>query len=233
MGLPAATRPMPARSQPSSPLNVRRGEIWRAAAEMINARGYDATSVNDIARALGMTKAGLYHYISGKEALLYEIMSHGMDQTELAVVTPARAITDPEERLREIVTRHACLVMRSRGSMTQLVHEVRRLPQNARKKIDRRMRVYFDLIRDTLGELKANGRLREVDLTVAAFSVLGMIMWLPRWYQTGGSLTPDTIAANLADIALGGLLQAPKRKARPSRGSELRRLRLLKATGAR
>ena len=224
---------MPARHQPTSPLNVRRGEIWRTAAEMIHAKGYDATSVSDIARALGMTKAGLYHYISGKEALLYEIMSFGMDQTEAAVVTPARAIVDPEERLREIVVRHACLVMRARGSMTQLVHEVRRLPQSARKKIERRMRVYFDLIRDTLTELRVAGRLREVDLTVATFSILAMIMWLPRWYRPGRSLTADAVAADLADIALGGLLRASRRKTRQTRGTELRRLRLLKATGPR
>jgi AcrR family transcriptional regulator len=224
---------MPSRPQPTSPLSVRRGEIWRTAAEMINAQGYDATSVNDIARALGMTKAGLYHYISGKEALLYEIMSFGMDQTEIAVVTPARAIADPAVRLREIVMRHACLVMRTRGSMTQLVHEVRRLPQHARKKIDRRMRVYFDLIRDTLAELKTAGRLRDVDVTVATFSLLGMIMWLPRWYRRGGSLSADAVAADLADIALGGLLRPPRHRTRHNRGPQPRRLRLLKADNPR
>lgn len=200
---------------------------------MIHAKGYDATSVSDIAGALGMTKAGLYHYISGKEALLYEIMSFGMDQTELAVVTPARAITDPEARIRVIVMSHACLVMRSQGSMTRLVHEVRRLPQNARKKIERRMRVYFDLIRDTLAELKAAGRLREVDLTVATFSLLAMVMWLPRWYRPGGHLSPDAVAADLTDIALGGLLRSSRRKTRPNRGAQPRRLRLLKTASPR
>src|SRR5713226_2567579 len=85
----------------------RRAEICRTAAQIFRDRGYDATSVSDIARALGMTKAGLYHYVDSKEALLFEIMTYGLDRVRDEVVLPARAIRDPEERLRQIVIRHA------------------------------------------------------------------------------------------------------------------------------
>ena len=59
----------------SAPNNERLAEIYRAAAQIILRKGYDATSVNDIANALGMTKAGLYHYINGKKELLFDIMN--------------------------------------------------------------------------------------------------------------------------------------------------------------
>jgi hypothetical protein len=81
------------------------------------------------------------------------------------------------------------------------------------------MRVYVDLIRETLKELAADGRLREIDVTVAAFSIVGMILWLPRWFNPAGRLTPEEAADAIASLALGGLLHA-RPVARPrKRGS--------------
>ena len=57
-----------------APSNERLAEIYRTAAQIILRKGYDATSINDIANAVGMTKAGLYHYINGKKELLFDIM---------------------------------------------------------------------------------------------------------------------------------------------------------------
>jgi hypothetical protein len=74
------------------------------------------------------------------------------------------------------------------------------------------MRVYFDLIRDTLRELKASGRLRTIDPTVATFSLLGMILWLPRWFRQGGRLDQEAVANAIAEFALGGLLVPARRE---------------------
>jgi len=198
---------MAARTQLASRLNDRRAQICRTAAQIIRERGYDATSVKDIARALGMTKAGLYHYISGKEALLFEIMSFGMDQIDAEVIAATRGLRDPVERLRQIMIRHARISTRAHGAVAQLADEIRALPQPARKKIKLRMRAYFEFVRKTLAELKAAGRLREVDLTVATFTVLGMILWQPRWFQQGGRLTAEQVAKSVADLALAALLR--------------------------
>ena len=103
---------MAIRRQPVPRLDNRRAEICRTAAQIIREQGYDATSVNDIAHALGITKAGLYHYISSKEALLFEIMSFGMDQIEAEVVAPLAGVRDPEERLRQILIRHDLALVR-------------------------------------------------------------------------------------------------------------------------
>lgn len=198
---------MPARRQPAAGPSDRRAEICRTAAQMIRERGFGATSVNDIARALGITKAGLYHYIRSKEALLGEVLSFGMDQVDAEVVAPAMAIPDPEERLRQLVVRHARIVTRAHGAVTQLVDEVPHLPPAARRRVTKRMRKYFDLLRDTLGELKAAGRLGDIDPTVAAFSILGMIHWLPRWFRQGRRLTAARVADEIAKMALNGLVR--------------------------
>ena len=147
----------------ASPILSRRAEICRTAAQIFRERGYDATSVSDIARALGITKAGLYHYFESKEALLFEITAYGLDRVRDDVIVPVRGIRDPEERLRQLVIRHANIATHGRGAVAQLVDEVRALPPGSRKQLEERMRAYFDLVRDTLRELRAAGRLRDVD----------------------------------------------------------------------
>jgi AcrR family transcriptional regulator len=188
--------------------------MCRTAAQIFRDRGFDATSVSDIARALGLTKAGLYHHFESKEALLFEIMMFGMDKVRDEVVLPVRTIRDPEERLRQLIVRHARITTRGQGAVAHLGDEIRALPPSARKQIEQRMHVYLDLVRGTLDELKAAGRLRPVDRTVAAFSVIGMILWLPRWFRADGRLTQEQVADGIANLALGGLLAPRQRQKR-------------------
>ena len=199
-------------------LNTRRIDICLTAARIFIERGYDATSVNDVASALGMTKAGLYHYISSKESLLYEIVNYSMDALDAEVVAPVRGIRDPEERLRQILLRHASLATCHDGHVTQLTDELQALPPALRKKIERRKREYFDLVRNTLLELKGAGRLRDVDPTVATFSTLGMIIWLPQWFKPRARLSGEEVAAEVTRLALGGLLKPKKRAKRRAFG---------------
>jgi AcrR family transcriptional regulator len=202
---------------------ARRADFYRTAAQLFRERGFDATSVSDVARALGLTKAGLYHHFESKEALLFEIMSFGLDKVRDEVVVPVQAIRDPEERLRQLIVRHARITTRGRGAVAHLGDEIRALAPAARKEIERRMRVYFDLVRNTLHDLKSAGRLRNVDLTVATFSLAGMILWLPRWFRQGGRLTQEQVAVEIANMALGGLLASEARVVRLHRKTRRRR----------
>jgi AcrR family transcriptional regulator len=190
---------------------------------MFRDRGYDATSVSDIARALGMTKAGLYHHFESKEALLFEIMNYGLDRVRDDVVIPVRAIRDPEERLRQLVLRHARIATRGRGAIAHLGDEIRALPPASRKQLEERMRAYVDLVRDTVRELRAAGRLRDVDPTVATFSLIGMILWLPRWFRQDGGLTQAQVAEEVTKLALGALLRPGGRVVRRPRRFKPRR----------
>ena len=192
----------------------RGAEVYRTAAQIILRKGYDATSVSDIAKALGITKAGLYHYISGKKQLLFDIMRFGLAELEREVVRPALAITDPEARLRFLIINHASIVTRGLGAVTILVDEARALTPLQNRKVRQSKRAYFDLLRGTLDELKKAGKLRAVDTTVATFSILGMINWMSRWCQTEGRLTVTEIAEGLADMALHGLLRPAARSAK-------------------
>jgi AcrR family transcriptional regulator len=198
----------------AAPNNERLAEIYRTAAQIILRKGYDATSVNDIANALGMTKAGLYHYINGKKELLFDIMNFGLDELDEEVVTPACAIADTGARLRFIIESHARLVTRGQGAITILVDEITALTPAQNRKITRRKREYFDSLRNVLNQLKKEGRLQDVNTTAATFSLLGMIHWLSRWFRQDGTMTEEQVAADIVKIALQGLLRPESRTAR-------------------
>ena len=185
----------------------RAPEVYRTAAQIILEKGYDATSVSDIARALSITKAGLYHYIHGKTQLLFDIMQYGLDELEREVAEPAKKIADAESRLRFMIAMHARIVTRGEGAVTILVDEARALTAVQNRKITQRKRAYLDFLRVTLEQMKAERKLRDVNLTVAAFSLLGMINWLSRWYQSNGSLDEEQIAEAIVDVALNGLIR--------------------------
>lgn len=181
-------------------------EICRTAAQFFYEKGFDATSVSDIADAMNLTKAGLYYYIKGKQELLFEIMNRGMDALEQEVIAPAEMEVDAQARLEAIIHNHARQIAAGNHAVTVISDEVTALSEPQRKKITARRRAYFDFLRATLDELKTEGKLHDVDTTVAAFSIVGMILWVSRWYQPGGSLTPEDVSREISKIAFNALL---------------------------
>jgi len=192
---------------PASGRGKRANDVYRIAAEIMCRKGYEATSMNDIAEAAGLTKAGIYHYIRGKEDLLFEIMTYAMDNLEQRVIAPAREIPDAEERLRKIVEGHTRSLIEGVGAITIVLEEMPALTAPHRRTIKARKRAYFDFIRETLGQLHSQGKLRDVDLTTAAFSLLGMMLWISRWYRRDGKLSAEQVMKDYLEIAIHGLLK--------------------------
>jgi len=196
----------------------RLNQIYYVAAKIFCDKGYDATSMSDIADAVGITKAGIYHYVKSKQDLLFAIMNFAMDRLEVRVLAPAQAIADAEQRLRAILHNHALLIIEGSAPegyspLTVLNDEMAGLTPAHRRKVQQRKRVYMDLMRDTLRQLKDEGKLKDVDATVAAFSLFGMLLWLSRWYRPDGRLTGEEVANEIEKIALGGLLRPQARLA--------------------
>ncbi len=186
--------------------DTRSGFIYRTAAQMIYEKGFDATSMNEIAVALNLTKPGLYYHVGGKKELLHSIMDFAMDLLDTTVVKPASTIADPEQRLRAIISEHARLLTHEAGALAILIDEDAGLSAQHRADIVTRKRDYFEFLRRTLEELAAAGRLRPIDTTVAAFSLLGMVMWISRWYDFRGRLDGEQVIGDVTEIALGGML---------------------------
>ena len=188
---------------------ARADHIYRVAAEIMCRKGYEATSMNDIADAVGLTKAGMYHYIQGKEHLLFQIMSFAMDMVDQNVIAPTRDIADPEERLRALVERHAGRILEVGGEVTILLEEMWALTPAHRRTIRSRKREYFQMVRETLRQLASAGKLRPVDPSVATFSLFGMINWISRWYRREGKIHRDVVLKDFTEIAVSSVLKTP------------------------
>jgi len=202
--------PRPAKLKSATPIwrkEDRADHIYRVAAEIMCQKGYEATSMNDIADAVGLTKAGIYHYIRGKEDLLFEIMSYAMDMVDQDVRVPAQEVEDAEQRLHTIVERHAKRILEVGGAVTILLEEMYALTPAHRRIIRARKRAYFDLVRQTLKELAAEGKLRDINPAIGTFALFGMINWISRWYHPGGKLTPQETLQDVVKVALSAVMK--------------------------
>jgi len=182
-------------------------EICLTAAQIFFAKGYNATSLNDIADALNITKPALYYYFESKQDLLYRIINLGLDDVRNEVLDPARDIVDAEQRLRFIIYNHARLSAGGNHAVIIISHEDNELSFQQREEILTRRREYFEFIRDTLIELEKQEKLREIDVTTATFTILGMIIWLSRWFSPKGKMPLEKVCEDVCEMALRGVLK--------------------------
>jgi AcrR family transcriptional regulator len=194
-----------------------RDKVYEIAAEVFHSKGYDKTSMSDIASAVGLTKAGLYHHVSSKEQLLSTVLDYGMDMTEAYVVKPLESVTDPILRLKTMIELHLRLILEGRKlAVTGLLHECQGLSAAAQKRINRRKKKYVHLVSDIIREVlekkggeRKNGagpRLDPVDPKVAALALLGMLNWTYQWYKPTGAVKPDEVIREFQSLFLNGVL---------------------------
>jgi len=186
----------------------RAQEIYLTAAQMFVERGFESTSLTDIADALKITKAGLYYYFESKQELLYRIVTLGLDSVKNEVLDPAREIADAEERLKFIILNHARLAAEGNHAVIIISHEINALTFTQRETILKRRRDYFEFVRDTLVELEKDEKLYDIDITTATFTLFGMILWLSRWFRPNGKLSVEKVCEDVCEMALKGLLRS-------------------------
>jgi AcrR family transcriptional regulator len=191
-------------SRPSESPKLRR--ILEKAARLIFEKGYEGTSMQDIADACGLTKAGLYHHVATKEALLIAIMEYGMDLFEEVVLARAEPIADPLERLRKTMACNIELVLTdSSKEVTIILHEHQTLTGEAQKKINGRKKRYVRFLEDGFRQAMQRGQIRTIDPTLASFSFLGTVLWTYKWYRPDGRLSPQQLSDGTIDLFFNGL----------------------------
>jgi TetR/AcrR family transcriptional regulator, cholesterol catabolism regulator len=183
-------------------------EICRVAARVFYEKGYDGASMQDIAQAVGLTKAGLYHHVGSKDRLLFEIMNYGMDILDEAVLDKIKGIEDPYERLRQTIAGHIDLVVRARDlEITVILHENRSLKGALRKKINARKKAYIHYLEDLIAQVQErSGREPLIAPALAAFNLLGIINWLYQWYRPEGAISQAELTQGCLDFFFRGLL---------------------------
>ena len=184
-----------------------RQEILRTAARLFQQRGYDATSMNDVAAALKLSKGGLYHHFQSKDEILFEIMNHAMEITQDRVLNPVREIRDPEQRLRELIRLHIEVVLSPRDrEITVMLHENHPLPPALRKRINARKKDYIHFVEHLIGEVQRSRQAKgSVSPRAATFGLVGMINWIYQWHKPEGQLQAQDLVPQFTDFIFGGL----------------------------
>jgi AcrR family transcriptional regulator len=184
----------------------RSEQVYGAALRLFREKGYHATSMQDIAAAVGLYKGSLYHYIGAKEDLLARVFERAMaallvDVERIAADTASR----PSVQMRQIIEAHVDAVANNLDALTVYLHEWRALAGESLANVRAQRDRYTALVSDIIGRGVRAGEFKVPDVRIATLGVLGMCNWLCQWYRPGGRLTPAEIAAHFSSMVLDGL----------------------------
>jgi AcrR family transcriptional regulator len=184
---------------------LKRDAVLRAAVRMFNERGFHSTSLDDVAASLGVTKPLIYHYLGGKEQVLFECVRIGLEQLSDAVAMSRTHEGTGLERLKAFLRRYAECIMDDFGrcvirTSDEALRPDSRLQFRALKaEIDKAMR-------NLLEECVADGSARVQNIKLTAFAYAGALNWPARWHRPGGKLETSDIAAQIVEILLAGIV---------------------------
>lgn len=177
-------------------------DIYRKAAKIFRGKGFDATSMGDIAEAVDLTKGGLYYYIKGKEALLFAIMSFAMSSLETRVVHPVAAIGDPEERLARMIAAHVLLALDEPAPMLVLADEDEGLNAQHRQQMRERKAKYAAAFRESIeGVLLTRPELQR-DPRVATEVILSLVGGVVRWFDPNAGIQREEVIRQVQEMGL-------------------------------
>lgn len=196
---------------------LTRDTLLATAAALFARKGYRATTLDDIARELGLKKASLYHYIRSKDELLVDIYQQIFDRIEAAVAPHASSDLPVDERLRRMVHAHIGVVTAELASLSVVFSEESELPAEAQRGIRHRKRAHEALFEKVIAEGQRQGVFRAGSVRLMVLALLGMCNWIYKWHRPdaddrGGV---DEIAAEFALIVESGIRSGERRGARP------------------
>jgi AcrR family transcriptional regulator len=198
-------------------------EILEKAAALFAQRGFSDTSLQDVAKALGISRTALYHYIGGKDELLATLVRGLTGETAESLERIASDDTrDPVDKLRAAVRGMATRIAQNPARFRLLLMSEGSLPEPLATEHNRARRRALRAITAILRAGIQTGQLRPTDERIAAFGILGMCNWVAWWYQPGREkgADPEQIADQLATIAVAGLLTSAERSPKGSAGVE-------------
>jgi TetR/AcrR family transcriptional regulator, cholesterol catabolism regulator len=190
------------------PYDERLDQFLSRAAQVFADQGYHSTTMRDLARATGMSLAGMYYYVRGKEELLYRIQercfSRVLSGAERALTRAAAS--EALERLHTFIRHHVTFFAAHMAEMKVLSHEAASLTGERQRKVNAIKRRYVDLLEGLLKEVTPEEPAGE--RSSAAYLLFGMMNWIYNWYDPAGALDPERLAGLIARTFISGFAEA-------------------------
>jgi AcrR family transcriptional regulator len=188
-----------------APLAPAAERVMAVAAEMFRERGYAGTTTRELANALAIRNASLYHHIGSKEDLLYRLCVHALSSIESTVSAAIENAGTPVQRLESLVNAHVVNALANQDEHATMLIELRALSPARHAEVLHLRDQYEGLVRRTVADAQQAGMLRaDVSAKHLTLSLLNLLNWSIFWFRPTGELTPEGVAALLWTVFFGG-----------------------------
>lgn len=211
---PAAASPWAPVSHRERQREAKRNAVLQAAAQLFNERGFHATSLDDIAARLNVTKPTLYYYVKNKDEILLQCVRQGLDMMLEGIEASRAAGGKAIDQLMTCMQVYARIVTMDFGMCLIRVGD-EQVPPESRKELRRLKSAIDQEFRRLVAEGVAEGSIQPCDPKITAFVIAGALSWIGRWYQPGGEYTAEQVAQQCIATLCDGVLRRPAQAAVP------------------
>ncbi len=189
--------------------SVRRQKIIDTAADLFQKKGYSSTTLDDVAKELGVSKAALYHYVSSKDELLSIIYAHTVKNIFMGTTEILGMDLPPEEKMRLFVRNHIKnIIIKSLPMFFVFFSEENQLTEKDYQKIRKEKRKYNRILEEIIEKGVSKGVFKKVDARLQSYAILGMCNWIYKWYKEGQTkYTSDQISDHFINFLETGYLR--------------------------
>ena len=185
---------------------TRKAQILKIASYIFYRDGYEKGSLNAVARKVGISKAAIYYHFKNKEEILYNIIIDDIDRLIFDLGEISKRKDDPIKELKEMIDVQVSYM--SQKINAKIVFEDGNfLGKNYQKILRKRQKEIVEIYKNKLKEIASVRKLKDINITVAKFSVLGIINWLYQWYNPKGKMSMEKIKENIIKIIFYGTIQ--------------------------
>ena len=183
----------------------RKNRIYKVATKTLWQKGYDKTSIRDIAKATDMTTAGLYYYFKSKEELLFQILKgHMEDMISGIEQIPVESI-DPLELIKLYIQYQIGTYCTDKYRTKLILSDDDCLTGEWYDLIKNQQRSYLDFWRRALESYCRKEKIPTENIAIDAHCLVGMCAWLYRWYDPNGQVTPEILGKKIFETFVFGL----------------------------
>jgi AcrR family transcriptional regulator len=182
--------------------SYRRQLIVREASLLFFEHGYQATTMDDIATRLNVTKPSLYAQFESKADLLFHVCQGGMNELLGAIDRLLRLDIEPAEKLRQIVSSIATTIIEKQAHVAVFFRESRHLSQQQARSIHGQQKEFDRKLSALLEEGVATGVFALNDAGLTSLAITGMLAWMFSWYRYEGRLSDERLRDGFVDLAM-------------------------------
>lgn len=184
----------------------RREEILDVAMKLFAEKGYHNTTLDEVAEALGITKAALYYYVRNKGEIIRAIMNRSIERMNKAIAL-GESNMSPQARLHEFIRYHVIFAAENKEDARILFEQMNVLPKMTGESIKRKQKMDDRALQKILQEGVEEGSFTISDVKMASYAILGLCNWTYHWYKPDGRLTPEQIAKICIGLLENGYLK--------------------------